>query len=228
MKNKLNIFQKIYLIGIFSIVGFILSQIVFTKLVGSNVSFTLFDFFAPTSGAFLGGYLGIATVLIVNVVNFVIKGAVLSPATFGRLITNLFGVWYFSIALKKKTNYILAIPILAILLFWLNPVGREVWYYALFWTIPIMVHFKRNNLFLKSLGATFTAHAVGGALWIWTMGLPAGVWRSLIPLTAVERLSFALGISASYLIVSHVLQFLKARNLLPLGIQLTKQKQIFS
>ena len=227
MKTKSNLTNKIYLVGLFSIAGFVLSQIAFTKLVGSTVSFTLFDFFAPTTGAFLGGGLGVISVLTVNLVNFIIKGALFSPAGLGRIITNLFAVWYFSSKVKNKN--VLAIPILAMVLFWLNPVGREVWYYALFWTIPVIAYLKRDNLFLKSLGATFTAHAVGGAIWIWTMGLPATVWRAIIPLTAIERISFAFGISASYVIMTYALKYLEAKNIIPAGLKIkASTKHIYS
>ncbi|HJO02106.1 MAG TPA: hypothetical protein QF458_04255, partial [Candidatus Woesearchaeota archaeon] len=51
---------------------------------------------------------------------------------------------------------------------------------------------------LRSLGATFTAHAVGGALWIWTVPMTPEMYVMLLPITAFERLLFAAGIGISY------------------------------
>jgi len=222
--------NKFTLIVLFSVIGFVLSQISFTKLVGSSLSFTLFDFFAPTAGAFLGGPIGIASVLIVNVVNFFLKGASFEPAALVRIVTNLFAVWYFSLSADKKQNKaILAVPVIAMILFWANPVGRQAWTFALFWLIPIVAYFKRDVLLVKSLGATFTAHAVGGAAWVWTMNLPASVWNGLIPVVAFERAAFAFGITATYLVFNYVLRYLHARNIVPTGLNLEKHnKHIFS
>lgn len=222
--------NKLFLVILFSIVGFILSQISFTKLVGSSLSFTLFDFFAPTAGAFLGGPIGIVSVLLVNLVNFAIKGVSFQPAVLVHLVTNLFAVYYFSLSAEKKTSRVfLAVPVIAIIAFWANPVGREVWYFALFWLIPIAAFFKRDVLFVKSLGATFTAHAVGGAAWVWALGIPAVAWKALIPIVACERLAFALGISASYVVLSYCLKYLESKKLIPNGLHLkSSTKHIFS
>jgi len=76
---------------------------------------------------------------------------------------------------------------------------------------------------LRSLGATFTAHAVGGAIWIWVFNLPAAVWISLIPVVIMERGIFALGISASYILMNNVLAYLSSKKLIPIGITLDKK-----
>ena len=102
--------------------------------------------------------------------------------------------------------------------FWAHPVGRIVWFYPLMWLIPIAAYFKRDWLYLRALGATFTAHAVGGAAWIWAFNLPASVWQSLIPVVAMERLLFAGGISAAYLVFAKVLKFLTAKRLIPSNV----------
>lgn len=214
---------------LFAILGFVLSQIPFNKLVGSSLTFTLFDFFAPTAGAFLGGGLGIVSVLAVNLVNFFLKGAVLDTPSITRIVTNLFAVYYFSLSAEKKSGRVfLIVPLAAIALFWTNPVGREAWPFALYWLIPVLAYFKRNILFLRSLGATFTAHAVGGAMWIWGVNPPAAVWKGLIPVVAFERLAFALGITASYVVLTYVLKYLEARKLIPSGLNLKQTKHIFS
>lgn len=223
---------KLILAAVFTIVGFIFLQIPVNKLAGSNVSFTLFDLFAPTSGAFFGGPIGIASVFLMSMVNLLIKvsqGVVplAGPQFTGavvRLFPTLFAVYYF--AKKDRSNII--IPILAMIIFWANPVGRQVWYYALYWLIPVFAYFRRDNLFIRSLGATFSAHAVGGAAWIWAFHLPAKIWISLIPVVAAERLLFAAGISLSYVLLTNLLNYLEARKVLPTKIFSLEEKYLFS
>lgn len=203
---------------LFTIVGYIGLQIPFTKLAGSNVSFTLFDFFAPIAGAFLGPLLGIASVLTVQIANIAVHQTPLTTGAIIRLFPTLFAVYYFAVLSRKNGKRewpILVVPFLAILAFLAHPIGRTVWYYSLFWFIPALAYFKKDWLLARSLGATFAAHAVGGAAWIWAFNLPASVWQNLIPIVIQERLVFALGISASYLIIKQVLAFLIAKKLLP-------------
>lgn len=202
---------------LFSFVGFLALQIPFTKLAGSNISFTLFDFFAPIAGAFLGPVLGVISVLGVELVNYFFKQTPLTTASIIRLFPVLFAVYYFGAYSKKNSTnkLILFIPIISMVFFVSHPTGRSVWYYSLFWLIPLVAYLKRDYLLARSLGATFTAHAVGGAAWIWTFNLPSNVWNSLIPIVIQERLLFALGISASYIVIKYTLVFLMSKNMLP-------------
>lgn len=221
MKNKL-----ISLL-IFIVLGFVLLQIPVNTLVGSKVKFTLFDLFAPTSGAFLGTGFGIVAVFLMQLVNLFLHGlSAIDKGSIIRLFPTLFGVWFFALRQKSSPNsrWILIVPILAMIAFNLHPIGRTVWFYSLFWLIPILVWpFKEKFLLLRSLGATFTAHAVGGAIWIWVFNLPAAVWISLIPVVIMERGIFALGISASYILLNNILAFLSSKQLIPAGIAYDKK-----
>lgn len=208
--------QKAVFLAIFSIIGFIALQIPFTKLMGSDVSFNLFDFFGPIAGAFLGPWLGIISVLTVEIVNYTVKQTPLTTGAIIRLFPMLFAVWYFGSSKKSwNSNIVLLIPILAIIAFVAHPIGRTVWYYSLFWLIPIIAYFKKDMLLIRSLGSTFTAHAVGGAAWIWAFNLPAAFWNNLIPIVIQERLVMALGIASSYLLMRQMLSFLASKKLLP-------------
>ncbi len=210
--------KKLFFLALFSIVGFITLQIPFNKIMGSSVSFTLFDFFAPMAGGFLGPVFGVASVFTVEVINLLVKQTPLTTGSVIRLFPTLFAVLYFALASKKNFTgkWFLAIPMLCIIAFIVHPIGRQVPYYALmFWSIPVIAYFKKDNLFIKSLGSTFTAHAVGGALWIWAFNLPAAVWNGLIPVVITERLLFATGIAVSYVVVKHTLEFLTAKKILP-------------
>lgn len=210
--------EKSFFIVLFTIIGFISLQIPFTKLAGSNVSFTLFDFFGPIAGAFLGPVLGVISVLIMELVNILVNHIPFTTGVVLRLFPMLFGALYFGILTDKKyknSRWILAVPLLAILAFVVHPIGRAVWYYSLFWTIPVLAYFKKDMLLARSLGATFTAHAVGGAAWIWAFSLPAVVWQGLIPTVIQERFVMTLGIAASYIVIRETLRFLISKNLLP-------------
>ena len=202
---------------LFAILGLLTLQIPFTNLMGSKVSFTLFDFFAPVAGAFIGPVLGIITVFAIELTNLAIKHTAINTGVLIRLFPVLFATFYFAIFSKKKNvnRSILIVPLLSIIAFVANPIGRTVWYFSLFWLIPVVAYFWRKNLYVRSLGSTFTAHAVGGAAWIWAFSLPANVWNSLIPVVIQERLLFALGISVSYVLLNRALKFLIAKRILP-------------
>lgn len=208
--------KKLFFLLLFTLVSFVSLQIPFNKLAGSNVSFTLFDFFAPITGAFLGPVFGVISVLGVEVVNNLVKQTPWTAGSIIRLFPTLFAVYYFAIISKKgSSKWILGVPVLATLTFLAHPNGRQVPYYTLFWLIPLIAYKFRNNLYMKSLGATFMAHAVGGAAWIWAFNLPASVWNSLIPIVISERLLFAAGIAVSFVLTKKVLSYLASRHILP-------------
>ncbi len=85
------------------ILGIIALQIPFTRLIGANVKFTLFDFMAPTAGAFLGTIPGILAIFISELINIGLHGTKsIELGTVIRLFPILFGVAYFS---NKKIFY---------------------------------------------------------------------------------------------------------------------------
>lgn len=204
--------KQVLFVLLFAVLGFLALQVKLTNLVGSKVSFTLFDAFAPIAGGFLGSIGGVIAVFLMQAFNFLVHGSqVLDAGTIVRFIPALFAALYF--AKKSKLNII--IPVLAIIAFNLSPIGHQVWYFSLYWLIPIAAYFIREkSLVAKSLGATFSAHAVGGAIWVWVFKLPAAVWIGLIPVVAAERLLFALGIAVSYLVVNNVLAILVKKELI--------------
>jgi|SRR3989344_3180588 len=190
-------------------------QIPLNQLVGSNAKFTLFDSFGPIAAGFLGTIPGIIAVFLAQLANFLIHGAqILDTGTIIRFFPMLFAAWYFGKA--RKANIV--IPILAIIAFNLHPIGRSAWYYSLFWLIPIACEFLRDrSLIIRALGATFTAHAVGGALWVWTFGLSKEIWTSLIPTVAMERAMFTVGICVTYLAMNNILAVLDNRKIVNAG-----------
>ncbi len=205
--------QKLFALIIFVTLGFAALQVPINHLAGSKASFTMFDLFAPVSGAFLGSWFGIVAVFLMQLVNLMFHGfANFDKGTIIRLFPVLFGVWFFS----KRSGNFLIIPLLAIISFNLNPIGRSVWYYSLFWTIPFLVYpVVKKSLVARSLASTFIAHSVGGAIWIWAFNLPPQVWTSLVPITALERSIMALGICASYILVNNLVSILMSKKLIP-------------
>jgi len=203
--------KKIIFIIAFAVFGFIALQIPFNNIIGSKVSFTLFDFFGPIAGGFIGAIPGIISVLIMQAINFFAHGAeVVDAGTIIRFFPMLFAVLYFS--RKSKLNLIL--PIVAIVAFVIHPIGRQVWLYPMFWIIPIACYFLREkSLVAKSLGTTFTAHAVGSTLWLYVFNLPVEVWISLIPIVIMERAMFTFGIAGTYVVTNNVLKFLVERKI---------------
>ena len=216
--------NRIWFLIFFIVVGFIALQIPVNVLAGAKVKFTLFDLFSPISGAFLGSSFGIFAVVVMQLFNLIIHGftnidnsSILKLAATLRFLPMAFGVWYFASAQKKAGNskLILLIPLLSIIIFNLHPIGRTVWFYSLFWFIPLLVWpLRQRFLVVRSLGSAFTAHAIGGVVWIWAFNLPAGVWISLIPVVILERSIFALGISSSYIFLNNILALFSKNSML--------------
>jgi len=198
--NKIFTTKRLIFIAIFTVLVLIGKNINFSPLIGAdNQFFTLFQFFGPIAGGFLGPIFGVITVLSAELINFFIAGKETTLINILRLSPMIFAAYYFG---TKKRNLSIAVPLIAMAAFMLHPVGREVWYFSLFWTIPVIAKLLpkkySNNIISRSLGATFTAHAVGGAFWIWTVPMAAGQWITLIPIVIYERVLFAAGIAVSY------------------------------
>ena len=211
--NKLITAKGVIFLLIFSILVFIGDKVNFSRLVGANNQFfTLFQFFGPVAGAFLGPVVGVLAVLIAEVASKIVNHAAFDLVTILRLTPMLFAAWYFG---TKKDKLSFLVPIAAIILFVAHPVGRQVWFFALFWTIPIVIKLlpKKygDRIFLRSLGATFTAHAVGGAMWNYIVPMTPQAWVALIPIVILERLIFAGGITISFIGLNTLLDKLDAK-----------------
>jgi hypothetical protein len=99
----------------------------------------------------------------------------------------------------------LFLPVLCIALFVLHPIGGVAWVYSLYWLIPVALFcIAHNSLFLHALGATFTAHAVGSVIWLYTTSsLTPASWIALMPLVALERLTYAAGMVVMQYVIVH-------------------------
>ena len=196
--------KRLFFIAMFAALAFVTQRINFSALIGTeNQFFTLFQFVGPIAGAFLGPVVGVLAVFIAEVTDIIIGQKAVTMLTVLRIAPMLFATYYF--ATRRKALNIIA-PLVAIIAFVIHPIGRQVWFFALYWAIPIVVELLpkqySDHVLAKSYGATFTAHAVGGMLWIWTVPMTAAQWIALIPVVAYERLLFGAGICVSYLMLN--------------------------
>ncbi|MBI3034374.1 hypothetical protein HYY72_04390 [Candidatus Woesearchaeota archaeon] len=211
--------KKAAFFAIFTLMVLLLGNINFSQLAGAkNQFFTLFQFFGPIAGSFLGPAIGAVSVMTAQLSSLMLTGKQLDLITALRFLPLILAAAYFGLAHKNRV-YAALIPIACIGLFLMNPVGREVWFYALFWTIPLICAVLPERILLKSLGATFAAHAVGGAIWIWAFPTTPDLWINLIPAVIKERLLFALGIAASYIAINTLIARmpLKLSSMIPKG-----------
>jgi len=194
-------------LALFALLAFVGLKIDMFSIQGTGgKAFTLFEFFGPMAGGFLG-LAGVAAVGIAKITAAIAGGTAFTLIDLVKLTPMMFAAYYFwrngSRGLADKLG--IAIPALAMLAFWLHPIGQQAWFYALYWTIPIAAKFIPDRILWRSFGATFTAHAVGSVLFLYTIPTDPMLWIGLIPVVAVERTIFALGITASYLVFTNVL-----------------------
>jgi len=211
--DKLITKKGILFLFVFSVLVFVSDKVNFSKLVGAqNQFFTLFQFFGPVAGAFLGPVVGVLSVLIAEITSKIVNHATFDLITILRITPMLFAAWYFG---TKKDKISFLIPVAAIILFVAHPVGRQAWFFSLFWTIPIIIKLLpkkySEKVFLKSMGATFTAHAVGGAMWNYIVPMTKAAWIALIPVVIYERLLFSIGIAVSFVLLNTLLDKLDSK-----------------
>lgn len=187
--------KKVLFLIIFTVLGLLAFQVSISKIIGSSQSFTLFELLGPIGGMFLGPMLGALSVFVVRVLNAITRHQQLDLLTVIRFLPAILAAVYFGLR-SKKTAIIFPI---CIALFLLNPIGRQAWMYSAIWLIPFVASFFKKRLILNSLGATFTAHAVGSVIFLYSFELTPAIWMGLIPVVFLERGLFTLGIWISYL-----------------------------
>lgn len=128
--------------------------------------------------------------------------------------------WYWQISQEKATStgitwtgaIFAIIPLLCMALFIMHPVGWYAAPYTLYWFIPsVIVLYAPKNRWLLALGSTFTAHAVGSVLWIWTHpGMSSAMWMCLIPIVGQERFVIATAMWATSYVIDLCLEKIPA------------------
>ena len=150
--------------------------------------FSLTDVLMPLSG--LVGF-GVACSLFAFRIVFRLLAFHTGLTTIVYHIPGLCASFYWSNRSLQRAMGII-IPIICILLFILNPVGRSAALYTLLWIVPILLSIVGvHTIFYKSLVSTFIAHSVGSVIWLYTKNITAVEWIGLIPVVIVERFTFA-------------------------------------
>lgn len=168
-------------------------------ILGSSCAFfSLAPIIVPLSGM-LGGIEGSFVLFAIScIVRFVWSG-MFSFHFLAYHIPGLFASLYLSC---PHWGLRLLPAVLCMILFLAHPVGLAAGVYTLLWLIPIGIYLiGKKNIFLDALAATFTAHAVGSVIWLYTMPMTPHAWLALIPVALVERFTYALGIVVAYKIV---------------------------
>jgi hypothetical protein len=196
--------KKLFFILAFTLLALVASQFQAFPLLGiEGQKFTLFEFFGPTAGAFLGlglgGILVFAASIAALATNVFVLGKSASLFSVLRLFPMLFALAYFGSRTIRESRLVSAVPIACMALFWLHPVGAQAWAYALYWLIPLIATLK-PSLISRSLGATFTAHAIGSVAFLYTLPSAPALWIGLLPIVALERGLFSFGIASSYIV----------------------------
>jgi hypothetical protein len=155
----------------------------------------------PLTGAFGGVSITLLT-LGIGFVSKLLLGASYAPYIITYHIPELFASAYWT-----YRHWLLhgALPIGCMLLFITHPEGFYAAPYALYWLIPVVLYVKKStSVFATALGSTFIAHAVGSVIWLYTVPMTTAAWYMLIPVVAVERLLFAVGMTMVHKALTYV------------------------
>lgn len=203
MLKSIEKFTKTYLTLI------ILELAKFIKLsfaVASNgVYFSLTQVFTPLIGLYKNVSLTIALFAIRTFIRIFIIG--FSPLILFYHLPTFCGNAY----LLAESKYLkIAIPLICIFMFIIHPIGSQSFWYSSYWLIPISIAlFKSKSIFLQALGSTFTTHAVGSVVWLYTKQISPSTWNTIFPIVPVERLLIATAITLSYYTLNHALKKLE-------------------
>jgi hypothetical protein len=200
--------KKLAFLAAFIAASLAASKINFSPLLGTeNQYFTLFQFLSPIGGGIFGSGFGAVAALAAQAVSTAATGAPISAFNLLLLFPPACAAWYFG----AKGRAVLAVPLACMALFWLNPVGAQAPLYALFWLVPVAASLARQNLLARSLGTTFTAHAVGSVAFIYSIPSTPELWMALIPVVIAERAIFAAGIAATFVTANAILGALSSK-----------------
>jgi len=194
-----------------SILFLVLTKIKFGPILGTQMKFSLSVFFGPTLAKIFGVGYGTGTIILTHIIGLLIGSyKIKAVKDFFTFFPIIFAGFYFSRIFKGEKKLIF-IPLVCILLFIINPIGKTVWFYSGFWLIPIFVSLFKNKLdkifklpifqiYGYSLGTAFIDHAIGSIIYLYLLKIPSHFWIEAIPMTIIERLMIAAGIEFFYFV----------------------------
>lgn len=175
--------------------------------------FSLIAVVMPLSGLWCGMWGSSAVFFCALLMRMVGYGFSLPFHYLAYHIPGLFAAYYWA---SRSMVIRVVLPIVCMGLFVMHPEGARAWPYAMYWLIPATVGFLgTRSLFAQALGSTFTAHAIGSVIWIYTVPMTASQWLSLIPIVCIERFTFALGMVLVYRLVSRSAMALRIMHFFP-------------
>ncbi len=200
-KLKFNIFDSSYALFL----ELIKKINIFTYIVGSKAAFfSLSQALGPMTGIL--GTSSISTVFIIRTLYTV------AFSNLGLYMSLLYHIPTLCAAIylnPKSKNFRFVIPLLCMILFITHPIGSQAYLYSFYWIIPTVIAFiNPNSMFFRALGSTFTAHAVGSIMYLYSASLAPNIWLSLIPIVWAERLIFASTMTAFYYAASAIGKFI--------------------
>ncbi len=216
--------RKILFSIMFTVLGLLAFQVSVSQIIGSTQKFTLFELLGPIGGMFLGPILGALSAFVVRALDIIFTHQSLDLLTIIRFLPAICAAVYFGL----KNKYTAIVFPICIALFLINPIGRQAWMYSAIWLIPFVATFFKKKLILNSLGATFTAHAVGSVIFLYTFGLTPAIWIGLIPVVFIERGFFTAGIWASCLAFNFILDKLTSFKFASALKPFVKQELLFN
>lgn len=178
----------------------------FSYIIGSKAAFfSLSQAIAPV----IGFYASSSSVFIVyalrTLVHFFVLG--LSAASFFYHVPTLFAALYIS---QESRITKALIPVVCILLFLAHPVGLQTAWYTLYWVLPLIVAFiNTKSIFMRALASTLVSHAVGTLIWLYAGLLSAESIVAVATIAWLERLVFALALTAAYYGINYCLSLLE-------------------
>lgn len=170
-----------------------------------GVHFSAMGMVAPIAGALFGSFpSGLLLIILFLVRNIVVVG---TGVTVG--VPTLFAMLSWSFYQAKEDRFLrvvdvilhVVLPLISIATFMVFVRGLAS-FYALYWLVPVACLIARlagnQSVFLQALSSTFVAHMVGSMMWLFLVPMNAQQWIALIPIVAMERLAYAVGMSSVY------------------------------
>lgn len=195
--EKTVLFGLLYKVGSLGKISFIIGSFA--------ASFSAAAIALPVAGSFVGAFgssLIVATALVVRL----LLGSSFSLHFLAYYIPGLFSAYYWS---SQSALIRVATPALCMIAFCLHPTGSAAWMYSLYWLIPVALYLKKDNSVLTTaLGSTFVAHAVGSVIWLYSVPMAPSAWMALIPMVALERSIFTLGMVGLHYAITTISAFL--------------------
>ncbi len=218
--EKKMMIPKLFFSVLFAALFIVLTKTKISPILGTDSKISVSTMFGPILGSVLGIKLGLGTIIFAQCVGVLIGLYKLKSLQNLLVFVPIMSSSLFFSRSFKGDKRLVILPLLCIIAFLLHPIGREVWYYSLFWIIPIgIVKFNKKiskllkrpifKIYAYSLGTTFVDHAIGSVIYLWLLNIPAKFWIAAIPLTLIERLIIAAGIDFSYHAVKYSMKIMQ-------------------